>query len=94
MSPKSRASTTAKLMNPSSQDLKDLVLDYLMHHCHAAAARAFMSECGVKRVDPDGDDTMATTPARGTSQEDLQALEERLAMGELRKGALPCSLAV
>ncbi|OSC97110.1 hypothetical protein PYCCODRAFT_1440469 [Trametes coccinea BRFM310] len=85
MSPKSRAATRAKLMNPSSQDLRDLVLDYLMHNCHTAAARAFLSECGVKRVDSDGDDTMAITPGKETSEEDLQALEERLAMGELRK---------
>ncbi|CDO68283.1 hypothetical protein BN946_scf184799.g10 [Trametes cinnabarina] len=71
-------------MNPSGQDLQDLVLDYLIHNCHTAAARAFMNECGVKRVDSDGDDTMMTMSERKMSEEDLQALEERLAMGELQ----------
>ncbi|KAH9901391.1 CTLH/CRA C-terminal to lish motif domain-containing protein [Cubamyces lactineus] len=85
MAPKSRSASRAKLMNPSPQDLRDLVLDYLMHNCHTSAARAFMRECGVKRADSDGDATMAAVPERITSEEDLLALEERIAMGELRK---------
>ncbi|KAI0664802.1 hypothetical protein C8Q70DRAFT_13667 [Cubamyces menziesii] len=85
MAPKSRSASRAKLMNPSSQDLRDLVLDYLMHNCHTNAARAFMRECGVKRADSDGDASMAAVPERVTSEEDLLALEQRIAMGELRK---------
>ncbi|KAI8998633.1 hypothetical protein BD414DRAFT_128434 [Trametes punicea] len=85
MSLKSRASSRARLLNPSQQDLRDLVLDYLMHNCHTSAARAFMRECGVKQRDADGDETMTTMSGRVTSEEDLRALEERLAMGELRK---------
>ncbi|KAI0374896.1 hypothetical protein BV20DRAFT_1080575 [Pilatotrama ljubarskyi] len=82
MSLKSRSSSSARLMNPAPQELKDLVLDYLMHNCHTSAARAFMRECGVKRVDAEGDEPMVT-PEKETSEEDLQALEDRLALGEL-----------
>ncbi|KAI0336544.1 hypothetical protein GY45DRAFT_410959 [Cubamyces sp. BRFM 1775] len=85
MAPKSRSASRAKLMNPSPQDLRDLVLDYLMHNCHTGAARAFMRECGVKRGDSDVDAAMVTIPERETSEEDLLALEERIAMGERRK---------
>ncbi|KAI0670377.1 hypothetical protein C8Q78DRAFT_1090939 [Trametes maxima] len=81
MSSKSRSASRARLMNPSTQDMRDLVLDYLMHNCHTSAARAFMKECGVKRPDADVDQPMFPLP-RGTSDADLRALEERLALGE------------
>ncbi|KAI0647056.1 hypothetical protein C8Q79DRAFT_1046909 [Trametes meyenii] len=83
MSSKSRSASRARLMNPSPQDMRDLVLDYLMHNCHTGAARAFMKDCGVKRtdVDRDGDQPMFPLP-RGTSDADLRALEERLSLGE------------
>ncbi|KAI0362105.1 hypothetical protein OH77DRAFT_1388711 [Trametes cingulata] len=83
MSYKSRSSSRARLMNPAPQELRDLVLDYLMHNCHTSAARAFLRECGVKRVDAEGDEPMVT-PEKETSEEDLQALEDRLALGELQ----------
>lgn len=66
-----------------------------MHNCHTGAARAFMKECGVTPADGEGDrdgDAVMFVPGHKphkTSEEELRTLEERLAMGELRKGALP-----
>lgn len=65
---------------------RDLVLDYLIHNCYTSATRAFVRESGVKHVDADGDEVM-TSPVKESS-EAVDTLEERLAMGELRKGAL------
>lgn len=73
------------------------MLDYLMHNCHTGAARAFMKECGVTPADGEADrdrDAVIFVPGHKphkTSEEELRTLEERLAMGELRKGALPTS---
>ncbi|KAI0636966.1 hypothetical protein C8Q77DRAFT_1095367 [Trametes polyzona] len=85
-----KGASRARLMNPTPQDLKDLVLDYLMHNSHTSAARAFMNECGLKR-DPDAVPARDNLPFSMTGrpkpvpEADLRLLEERLALGEKRK---------
>ncbi|KAI0709243.1 CTLH/CRA C-terminal to lish motif domain-containing protein [Earliella scabrosa] len=83
MSNKAGPSRSARLLNPAPEEVRDLVLDYLIHNCYTSATRAFVRESGVKHVDADGDEVM-TSPVKESS-EAVDTLEERLAMGELRK---------
>ncbi|TBU65818.1 hypothetical protein BD310DRAFT_28239 [Dichomitus squalens] len=80
----SSSSTRARLLNPAPEELRQLVLDYLVHNCYTSAARVFVGESsGPKDVDADGDEVMAS-PVKEASNE-LDEFEERLAMSELRK---------
>lgn len=60
-----------------------LVLDYLCHNSYSRSAKAFAADSAVQHLDADGDEIMT-----GESKEDpsLNELEERLRIGELRKG--------
>ncbi|KAI0807384.1 hypothetical protein C8Q74DRAFT_1227340 [Fomes fomentarius] len=72
-----------RLLDPAPEELRALVLDYLVHNCHTSTTHAFVKESGMNDVDEDGDEMM-TSPAK-ERPEDLDNLEERLAMGEHRR---------
>ncbi|KAI0748129.1 hypothetical protein C8Q80DRAFT_1270571 [Daedaleopsis nitida] len=83
MSSKAGSSRSKRLLNPAPQELRDLVLDYLVHNCYTSTAHAFVRESGIKHVDADGDEMMISPEKE--KPEVLDTLELRLAMGELRK---------
>ncbi|KAI0831311.1 hypothetical protein BC628DRAFT_1407821 [Trametes gibbosa] len=72
------------LLNPPPQALKDLILDYMVHHCHIGAARAFKKECSVKEIDPREAPSMYPRPGRPTPRTDtgLNDFEGRVLMSE------------
>ncbi|KAH9946112.1 uncharacterized protein BXZ73DRAFT_37778 [Epithele typhae] len=82
------SSSRARLLHPAPEELRDLVLDYLVHNCYTNAARAFVRDSSVKPIGSDGDEAMAS-PVKEIPSAVLDSLEERLAMDEFRKGALP-----
>ncbi|KAJ7581240.1 hypothetical protein C8J56DRAFT_1006229 [Mycena floridula] len=46
------------LMNPTPYQIRNLVLDYLCHHCYTNTARAFARDSSVRQLDADGDEIM------------------------------------
>ncbi|TFK91035.1 hypothetical protein K466DRAFT_573908 [Polyporus arcularius HHB13444] len=83
MPSKAESSRTKSLLFPAPQELRELVLDYLVHNSFNSTAESFVSESSVKHVDADGDEVMRS-PER-TLAEDLVDLRQRLIVGDLRK---------
>ncbi|KAI0721086.1 hypothetical protein C8T65DRAFT_566716 [Cerioporus squamosus] len=88
MPSKGESSRDRSLLHPAPQELRELVLDYLVHNCFNSTAETFVSESSVKHVDADGDEVMRS-PEK-TLAEDLVELRDKLAMGDLRKGMPQC----
>ncbi|KAI0065408.1 hypothetical protein BV25DRAFT_1680477 [Artomyces pyxidatus] len=80
----SRAHRTSQphqqLTEPTAQQLRSLVLDYLCHKCYTRTARAFARDSIVRHLDADGDEL--TRPESegdtvGITDEDLKQVELR-----------------
>lgn len=76
--------SSRRLFNPTPEELRTLVLDYLCHNSYSNAARAFIRDSSVKHLDADGDEMMMNVE-RGDTDELATTLEGKLAFSELRK---------
>ncbi|EMD37959.1 hypothetical protein CERSUDRAFT_113098 [Gelatoporia subvermispora B] len=91
-SSRNKARTNDRLFEPTPDDLRLLILDYLCHNSCTNAARAFAHESAVKHLDADGDEIMPSpelgesSASNGARRPDTASdLEERLSAGELRR---------
>ncbi|OBZ75812.1 hypothetical protein A0H81_04302 [Grifola frondosa] len=77
-----KAHSNARFLEPTPNDLRALVLDYLCHHSYTGAAQAFLRDSEVKQLDADGDEIM---PPYKAGDELSDAYQTKLALGELRR---------
>ncbi|CCM04599.1 uncharacterized protein FIBRA_06781 [Fibroporia radiculosa] len=75
--------SAARLFQPTPDDLRLLVLDYLCQNSFSSTAHAFMMDSGVKPSNADGDEIMPLTIQDGGAATNV--VDEKLAIGELRK---------
>lgn len=70
------------MFEPSPDDLRVLVLDYLCHNSFASTARAFVRDSAIQHLDADGDEIMSPSGAV-VNLPDI--LEERFAGSDIRE---------
>ncbi|THH20698.1 hypothetical protein EW146_g723 [Bondarzewia mesenterica] len=67
-------------MNPTTQQLRALVLDYLCHNCYIRTARVFARDSLVQHLNADGEEVMRPKgegDSVGVTDDDLEEVESR-----------------
>lgn len=67
-------------MNPTPEQLRALILDYLCHNCYTRTARAFARDSTVQHLNADGDEVIRPKgegDSVGITDEDLEQVELR-----------------